>query len=270
MSALPGIRAWLPPVYGPKRRYEAPTCVRDRSKVWADTITVFQARHMLATMIDPKHIVSGWMPRRVRVTDDDGNVVREMTAEQLGVKMVARGAVEFAVDGRAVSSMACPTCGGPRSFGSKSCMKCRRKHDRFVCRGCGGRKSEHAALCSSCAGQAPIHTRVCACGGSKSAESKRCAGCQAIERIAAKKTCPCGAALSTPDASLCRRCFLHEKKDAVEKKRWCPCGQRKNERSAECWTCALARRAEPGAMDRAHDGQRAKRAGGASRANKPA
>lgn len=153
MSALSGIRAWLPPVYGPKRRYEAPTCVRDRSKVWADTITVFQARHMLATMIDPKHILSGWMPRRVHVTDDDGNVVREMTAEQLGVKMVARGAVEFAVDGRALPSKMCPGCGGRKVRAAHACASCTGntlKPQNRVCPLCGGEKTYQGTTCEPC------------------------------------------------------------------------------------------------------------------------
>lgn len=179
---MTGIEAWLAPVHGPKRRYEAPTCVRDRSKVWADTITVFHARHMLAKMIDPKHIVSGWMPRRVHVTDDDGNVVREMTAEQLGAKLIARGAVEFAVDGQALPSTVCPKCGGRKTRNANGCLSCRRS-TKYTC-GCGGRKSLSSKCCKACAGQLPQPDRfVCSCGKRKSAAALKCRQCVDHDRV---------------------------------------------------------------------------------------
>lgn len=207
MSALPGIRAWLPPVYGPKRRYEAPTCMRDRSKVWADTITVFQARHMLATMIDPKHIVSGWMPRRVRVTDDDGNVVREMTAEQLGVKLVARGAVEFAVNGRAIPSTVCPGCGGKKLCGSKVCGNCRRLSPSARMCQCGGRKHPGSSVCIACAGLAPKpEIRICqTCGGPKSPDAATCIRCSPSKPNPSARRCQCGNAKSHT-AEWCFQC----------------------------------------------------------------
>ena len=182
----PGIRAWLPRTDGPKRRYEAPTCVRDRSKVWADTITVFQARHMLATMIDPKHIVSGWMPRRVHVTDDDGNVVREMTAEQLGAKLIARGAVEFAIDGEMLPSTVCPRCGQRKANKSAAtCSSCFRGTGKKGVCACGGRKGAHATMCKPCFLMKKREKRVCpACGSPKMAAARQCTSCAGNDRVA--------------------------------------------------------------------------------------
>lgn len=148
-----GIRAWLPPVYGPKRRYEAPTCVRS-PRVYADTMTALQVGVALRGLIDPKHIVSGWMPRRVHVTDDDGNVVREMTAEQLGAKLIARASIEFLVDGEAIPSTLCPKCGKPKRARSKECHSCFTTAAvvSVVCSGtgCMVRVARGRRLCNMC------------------------------------------------------------------------------------------------------------------------
>lgn len=214
-----GIRAWLPPVYGPKRRYEAPTCVRS-PRVYADTMTAIQVRHALASMIDPKHIVSGWMPRRVRVTDDDGNVVREMTAEQLGVKLIARGAVEFAVDGRAIPSTVCPSCGERKANRSASaCARCAGNFRRpvcLVCPKCGGRKTRQASTCLPCR-RSPENT--CGCGAKKSLASRCCKAC--------------AGQLPKPDRFVCS------------------CGRRKSELAIKCRSCVDSERVDASALERA-------------------
>lgn len=214
MSALvsvapTGIRAWLAPKPVARRPYEAPVCERDRSRVYADTITVFQVRHVLARMIDPKHIASGWMPRRVYVTNESGSVMREMTAEQLGAKLIARGAVEFAVNGQALPSTVCP--------------------------GCGMRKGRRAKACVACAGRAPCpEARVCACGMKKYERSKVCMAC--IRASAPPRFCSCGTRLKGTKTRQCIRC-LNATRDLASGKR-CACGSTKKKESKTCRDCS--------------------------------
>lgn len=239
MTALPGIRAWLAPVYGPKRRYEAPTCARDFSHVYADEMTALQVRHVLAKMIDPKHIVSGWMPRRVHVTDGNGVVKREITAEQLGVKLIARGAVEFAIDGEMLPSTVCPKCGGRKMAASKTCFSCSplAPKGRSQTCACGARKERTAAKCFSCSGRAK-RSKFCVCGGEKSPSSSKCRQCAGTAPMPEARVCSCGAPKRLK-SSRCKACSGFGSR--VDRAR-CQCGAAKDHRASLCMACRSAAR----------------------------
>jgi len=244
VNAAPGIEAWLAPREGPRRAYEAPRCERS-PQVYADTITALQVRHALVRLIDPKHIVSGWMPRRVHVTDDDGNVVREMTAEQLGVKLIARAAVEFASDGEALPSAVCPKCGGAKSANAKTCLPCgptARRPDLRTCPTCGGRKTSEASTCVACTRVDRARTLACRkCGFKKKSRGSRCLNCSGPPKPATSDVCPKCQGRKNLRSAICWACNMASRQAANPTK--CPdCGGKKSHVSPQCRGCYLVRR----------------------------
>lgn len=155
-----------------------------------------QAERFMAAGIVAPRLRAGLVSRSVKVVGPGGNVVREISGEQLGYALAERAGIELQ---KSPSPMVCPGCGGRKHPTSKRCEPCHRQavRTRFEVCGCGSKKSIAAAKCVVCAGVAKNEKdRVCpGCGGAKSVVAKRCLPCEKIIRIASRQqhlTCGCG------------------------------------------------------------------------------